>query len=301
MNTPFPDLGDLLHDAVDELEPNDRLAAIREQVASAPAHAARPWWYAAGGVVLATAAAVTAFAVIGDGDDGADHDHVATSPGTFLVPAYFLGDSPRGERLFREFDEAPGDDALQAALDRIERPATDPDYRTPWTTSSFGDVMLMDGVIHVEVGDPENAVLDDELAVQQVVYTLQGAAQERLPVRIGDTTYEAQPQNDVLNLVSISDPAEGAAYEDGVFTARGRANVHEGTVGWEVRDASGQTVREGFTTALGTGDRLYLWEAEVDVSGLASGSYEFVASSTDPSGGAEQALLDYDTRTIIVR
>ncbi len=103
-------------------------------------------------------------------------------------------------------------------------------------------------------------------------------------MRIGDTTYEAQPQNDVLNLVSISDPAEGAAYEDGVFTARGRANVHEGTVGWEVRDASGQTVREGFTTALGTGDRLYLWEAEVDVSGLASGSYEFVASSTDRPG-----------------
>jgi Immunoglobulin-like domain of bacterial spore germination/Sporulation and spore germination len=290
-------VSDLLHDAVDEIEPTDRLAVIRERTAAAPAHAAQPWWYAAGGVVLATAAAVTAFAVLGGDDGGPDHDHVATPPGTVLVPAYFLDDTPRGERLFREFDEVTGDDALQAALDRIERPATDPDYRTPWTTTSFGDAMIMDGVIHVELGD---AVLEDDLAVQQVVYTLQGAVQERLPVRIGDTTYEALPQNDVLNPVSISDPADGSEYHD-TMVARGRANVFEGTVTWEVRDESGRTVREGFTTALGTGDRLYPWEAEVDLSGLPAGLYEFVATSTDPSGGAEQSRLDVDTRRIIVR
>lgn len=295
-------LSELLHDAVADVEPANRIDEIRDRVAE-PSRAARPWWYAAGGVVLATAAAVTAFAVVGDGsrDGGDGRDGVATSPGTVLVPAYFLGDTPRGERLFREFDEATGDDALQAALDRIEQPAADPDYRTPWTASSFGDVMLADGVIHVELGDPASAVLSDDLAVQQVVYTLQGAAQERLPVRIGDTTYEAQPQNEVLSLMSISDPAEGAVYERGVFTARGRANVHEGTVAWEVRDASRQTVEAGYATALGTGDRLYLWETEVDLSGLAPGVYEFLAASTRPSGGAELSLLDADTRTIIVR
>lgn len=291
-------VSELLHDAVDEIEPTDRLAAIRDRVGE-PTRAARPWWYAAGGVVLATAAAVTAFAVLGDGgSDGGEHDHVATEPGTFLVPAYFLGETGRGEELlFREFDDAPGDNALQAALDRIERPPADPDYRTPWTTTSFGDVMVMDGVIHVEIGDAD---LGDDLAVQQVVYTLQGAAQQQLPVRLGDAEYEAAPQNDVLNPVSISDPSEGAEY-DGAFIARGRANVYEGTVSWEVRDESGRTVREGFATALGTVDRLYPWETRVDVSGLPSGTYDFVATSTDPSGGAEQSRLDTDTRTIIVR
>ena len=305
MKTPPLDLSDLLHDAVDEIEPADRLDAIRARVGETPSRAARPWWYAAGGVVLATAAAVTAFAVLGDGGSPrpapAHHDPdamVTPTPDTQLVAAYFLGDSPRGERLFREFDQVTGTDPLQAALDRIERPASDPDYRTPWTATSFDGVMLMDGTIHVELGD---AVLDDDLAVQQVVYTLQAAVGERLPVQLGDTVYEAEPQNDVLNLVSISDPFEGQDVSGRGFTARGRANVYEGTVSWEVRDESGRTVLEGFATALGYGDHLYAWETRIDFSGLPAGTYEFVATSTDPSGGAEQSLLDSDTRTILVR
>lgn len=300
MNTPRPELGDLLHDAVDEIEPADRLGAIRARVAESPARLARPWWYAAGGVVLATAAAVTAFAVLGDGEGNGGHDdHTATQPPTetMLVPAYFLGDTERGERLFREFDEVTGDDPLQAALDRIERPATDPDYRTAWTTTSFGAVMVHDGVIHVEV---EDAVLDDELAVQQVVYTLQAAVEERLPVQLGDSTYEALPQNDVLNHMSISDPAEGTAYE-GVFTARGRANSYEATVRWELLDDNGDVALDGFTTADGWMERLYPWEARVDVADLPAGFYTFVAMTDDPSGGTEGFGPDSDTRTIIVR
>jgi Immunoglobulin-like domain of bacterial spore germination len=292
VNTP---LSELLRDAVDGIEPSDRLAAIREQAASAPVHEARRWWYAAGGVVLATAAAVTAFAVLGSDDDGDGHDHVATPSGTQLVAAYFLGDTDRGERLFREFDEVPSGDSLQAALDRIERPAADPDYRTPWTATSFGDVMLMDGVIHVEV---EDAVLDDDLAVQQVVYTLQAAAQERLPVRLGDTTYEARPQNDVLSLVSISDPTEGMEYHD-VLLARGRANSFEATVPWAIRDEDGRVVREGSAMAEGAYDRLYPWEARIDVSGLPAGFYTFEARTDDPT--TEGPGPDTDTRTIIVR
>lgn len=298
MNAPFPDLGDVLRDAVDDLEPADRLGAIREQAAATSARAARPWWYAAGGVVLATAAAVTAFAVVGDdggGDGGEEHDHVATAPGTILVPAYFIGDTDRGERLFREFDEAPGDDPLQAALERIERPAADPDYRTPWTATSFGEVVVHDGVIHVDVQD---AVLDDPLAVQQVVYTLQGALGERLPVSLGDTDYQAEPQNDVLGLVSISDPAEGEAYE-GFLIARGRANSFEATVGWEIRDEQGEVVRRGSTMAEGAYDRLYPWEVRVDLSGLPLGFYTFVAMTDDPEPAPPGP--DTDTRTIIVR
>ncbi|MGB0100101.1 MAG: Gmad2 immunoglobulin-like domain-containing protein [Nocardioides sp.] len=299
---------DLLHDAVDEIEPADRLDEIRARTVASPTASARPWWYAAGGVVLATAAAVTAFAVLG-GDDpsgqGHEHDHTATQPptGTQLVAAYFVGDAPEGERLYREFDEVPSGDHLQAALDRIERPANDPDYRTPWTATSFGDVSLRADGIHVEL---EDAVLDDDLAVQQVVYTLQAAAGEQLPVYfddvegVGTVGHEAEPQNEVLNLVSISDPAEGSAYS-GAFTARGRANAFEGTVAWEVRDETGTTVREGFTTADGSMDRLHPWQARVDVTGLPAGSYTFVATSTDPSGGAEQSRLDSDTRTIVVR
>ncbi|MFC7493490.1 MULTISPECIES: Gmad2 immunoglobulin-like domain-containing protein [unclassified Nocardioides] len=293
-------LADLLHDAVDDVEPVDRLGAIRARTSS-PARAARPWWWTAGGVVVATAATVAAFAVVGDRSESpgpAGDGHHGHDSQTMLVAAYFVDDTPSGPRLFREFDEVPAGDPLQAALERIQRPASDPDYRTPWSATSFGEVALHDGVIHVELGD---AVLDDDVAVQQVVYTLQAAAGERLPVQIGDSSFEAAPQLDVLNLVSISDPAEGTAYTTDSFVATGRASSFEATVPWELRTEDGETVREGFATAAGWIDKLYPWQAEVDVSGLPSGFYTFVATTADPSGGAEESLLSTDTRTIIVR
>ncbi|GAB2459012.1 hypothetical protein GCM10027062_43600 [Nocardioides hungaricus] len=302
MNTPHPDpghpdLGDLLHDAVDDIEPADRLGAIRARTADAPEQAGRRWWYAAGGVVLATAAAVAAFAVVGN-DGGEEQGNVATEPGTLLVAAYFVGDTERGPRLFREFDQMAGTDPLQAALDRIERPATDPDYRTPWTATSFGSVTLEDGAIRVELGD---AVLDDALAVQQVVYTLQGAAQQRLPVWLGDSVYEARPMNAVLNMVNINDPVDGTAYE-GAFIARGRANAWEGTVLWELRDdESGRVVRNGSTNAGYALNEWNPWEVEVDLSGLPAGYYTFSVQGDDASAGGEKYAPDSDTRRIIVR
>ena len=297
-------LADLLQDAVADVEPADRIAEIRERTAGPARSAARPWLYAAGATVLATAAAVTAFAVLGNGpapDSGPTHE--GHEQETFLVPAYFIGDTPQGERLYREFDEAAGQDELNAALARIQRPAEDPDYRTAWATDSFETAEVTDGVIEVEVGTVD--VDTSALAGQQLVYTLQGAIDERLPVQLvrdGEpigAPLTAEPENDVLSLVSISDPAEGNSYE-GSFIARGRANSYEATVPWEIRDGD-TTVKEGYATALGTGDRLYAWEAEIELGGLAPGEYTFVAVTADPSGGAEEALLFVDTRTIVVR
>ena len=62
------DIGELLHDAVADVEPTDRLAEIRDRTSTS---SRRTGWYAAGGSVLAVAAALTAFAVIGD---PAQHD-----------------------------------------------------------------------------------------------------------------------------------------------------------------------------------------------------------------------------------
>jgi hypothetical protein len=306
VNTPLPDLGDLLHHAVDDIEPVDRIDAIRARTAHSTARAARPWFYAAGGTVLATAAAVAAFAVLGGGpptaDEGpADHGHEAD---TVLVPAYFIGDTPRGERLFREFDTVAGSDALQGALDRIQRPPSDPDYVTAWAQGSFDSAQVSGDTIEVEVGSVD--VDTSALAAQQLVYTLQGAIGQRLPVQLvrdGEPTgapLTAQPQNDVLNLVSISDPAEGEAYH-GSFTARGRANSFEATVHWEIQTEGGRVVREGFATASGWMDRLYPWETEIDLTGLRYGFYTFVVRQDDPSGGAEGSQPAVDTRTIIVR
>ena len=279
-------LADLLHDAVDEIEPTNRIDAIRARTVGSPAHAAWPWFYAAGGVVLATAATVAAFAVLGDSPP---HDHGAmTAPtGTQVVPVYFPGRYGADDRLFREFDTVPAGDPLQAALDRIQQPPTDPDYATPWAPGSFGKVTADERSIDVELATND---LSDPLAVQQVVYTLQAAVGERLPVYFwldgqrGNAGYEADP--DVLSPVLVSDPSNGLEVHQHLV-ARGAATA-PGTVRWELRrQDDGTIVRHGTPTT--TGGRG--WRAHVDVAGLPSGYYSFVASA----GGTS------DTRTIIVR
>ncbi len=313
MNTPLPDLPDLgrlLRDAVDDIEPVDRIDAIRARTAHSPARAARPWFYAAGGTALATAAAVTAFAVLGGnppttGEGPAHHEHATA---TVLVPAYYLGETADGWRLFREFDPVVGDDPAAAALERLQRPALDPDYESPWPQGSFESARLADGVIEVELGDaaPDLDHPAGDLVDQQVVYTLQGTLHTQAPVqfvRDGEAVgapIDSRPQNDVLNLVSISDPAEGQGYH-GSFTARGRANSFEATVHWELQDESGTVVRDGVATAAGWTDKLYPWQTEIDLTGLPSGSYTFVVREDDPSGGAEGSHPAVDTRTIVVR
>jgi hypothetical protein len=114
------------------------------------------------------------------------------------------------------------------------------------------------------------------------------------------TTMDAAPQNDVLSLVSISDPAEGNSYS-GSMIARGRASSYEATVPWELRNEDGEVVRSGSATAAGWMDRLYSWQTEVDLKGLPFGFYTFVALTDDPSGGAEGNGPYTDTRLITVR
>lgn len=286
MNTPLPDLADLLHDAVDDIEPTDRIDAIRARTAGSPAHAARPWLYAAGGVVLATAATVAAFAVLGNSPPH-DHGTVTAPTGTQVVPVYFTGRYAAADRLFREFDAVPAGDPLQAALDRIQQPPTDPDYATAWAPGSFGKVTADERSIDVELQTND---LSDRLAVQQVVFTLQAAVGERLPVYFwregqrGNAPYEADP--DVVNPVLVSDPSNGLEVHE-YLVARG-ASAAPGGVRWELRrQDDGTIVRHGTPTTTGTRG----WRAHVDVAGLPSGYYSFVASA----GGYS------DTRTIVVR
>jgi hypothetical protein len=301
------DLSTLLHDAVSDVEPADRLDEIRARTSAPSRSAPRPWLYAGGAMVLATAATVAAFAVIdreGGGDPGPSHH--GDDQQTQLVAAYYIGDTPQGPRLYREFDGVPAGDPLDAALDRIQGQADDPDYRTAWPAGSFEGAIVDDGMIDVELGDatPAFAGALETLAPQQVVYTLQGTLGQRLPIQflqngrpVGDPV-DARPQNDVLSLVSISDPAEGTEY-DGSFTARGRANSFEGTVVWEIRQ--GDTVMKSYsTTAEGSMDKLYRWEAEIDLTGIAPGTYTFVAMTDDPSDGEGPGPFT-DTRTIVVR
>ncbi len=234
------------------------------------------------------------------------------------APLYFVGDTPQGPRLFREFQQVEADNPVDEAL-ALLAPATR-STRTTATLLPGGSSRRWlqattrgDRGRRADVDWPErpggHERQEAKLAVQQVVYTVQGVLQRAAAGRFVATTgcapvsgsdiptggFKAAPQNNVLAFVNVTQP-EQDSQPGATFTASGVANSFEATVPWEIRDESGAKVLEGFATAEGWGDHLYPWESEVDVSGLAPGTYTFVAMTDDPSDG-EGAGPTEDTKT----
>jgi hypothetical protein len=250
------------------------------------------------------------------GGSGEPSASSTSTPETVTVPVYFVGETPQGPRLYREFRRVEADDPAGAALALMTAgDALDPDYDTVYPGGSFAGVEIGDDAITVELPDeswtsPDAlSESDARLAAQQLVYTLQGVAQARVPVEVeldgapadlfglaGELSNE--PEIDVRALVNVTAPEEGAAV-DGAFTASGVSSSFEATTPWEIRQGD-TVVKTGFATAEGWMDKLYPWETEVDLAGLEPGEYSFVAMTDDPSGG-EGAGPTEDSRTITVR
>jgi Immunoglobulin-like domain of bacterial spore germination/Sporulation and spore germination len=247
-----------------------------------------------------------------DGDGGA-----ATGA---TVPVYYVGDTPQGPRLFREFQQVSGDPLLEAATLVDGGSPLDPDYRTEWPGVGIESVQATDGVLLVTIpGDgftdrPDGmSKRSARLALQQLVYTLQGVQQERVPVQVQRTgadpvlfgistesPFTNAPALDVMGLVNVTSPEQGETVDGDTLEASGVASSFEATVPWEILRGD-EVVLDGFATAEGWMDRLYPWEASIDVSGLEPGDYTFVARTDDPSGGAEGAGPHEDTKDFTLR
>lgn len=240
--------------------------------------------------------------------------------GTAVVPVYFVGDTPFGPRLYREFHEVDGVSALAEAASLLTSGAADdPDYGTLLSGVKVQTVEASDGEIVVTLREDSpltagkgTSSAEARLAVQSLVYTLQGVAQDRAPVvvRLADGSpadLYGQPTGkgvtaakplDVLALVSLTTPTEGQAVS-GTLKVEGVASSFEATVPWQVLDGSGKAVLDGFATAEQFGDRLYPFSTSVDVSSLDPGTYTFVARTDDPSDGEGPGPYE-DTRTFRV-
>jgi spore germination protein GerM len=341
---PDDDLRALVRDAVSDVHPAPALDQILRRTTTTAPRRGRTW--------LAVSAAAAAVAVIAGGITLANRPVTPPEPAgqagppmggtpTALPPStggpttgtvqralavYFVGDTPQGPRLYREFQRAsvaPLEPPILAAVSRALTAPVDPDYRTPWPagTRVGSTSRAADGVVTVSLvdtgtlGERPAAMSADEAdeAVQQLVYTVQATVQDRRPVRFQldgkdvdtllgvdvSSPVPAQPQLDVLALVNITEPAEGTQVR-GSFTAHGVASSFEATVPWEITQG-GTVVKQGFSTADGWIGKLYPWATgPIDVSDLAPGTYTFTASTDDPSGG-EGLGPDHDTRTIVVR
>ncbi len=240
------------------------------------------------------------------------------STDTVAAPVYFVGDSPTGPRLYREFRRVGADDPLMAgAALLIAGDALDPDYYTLLPNLDIAGIEATDGAIVVRLGsdsptaDKATSPGRSKLAVQSLVYTLQGIAQTRDPVRVEmggapvtvlgqptDTGVKARKPLKVLSLVNVTTPASNAEVGDSI-AASGVASSFEATVLWEIRDAGGAVVLDGFATAEGFMNKLYPWETDIDISSLAPGSYTFAALTDDPSAGEGPGPYE-DTKAITV-
>ena len=254
-------------------------------------------------------------------DDPDPTSSETSEPGKVTVPVYFAGETPSGIRLFREFRKVEADNPMEEAVAlMVAGDSLDPDYFTLWPSGKFDSVGFSGGagaIVAAVANDDWTDAPGDmtkeqaKLAVQQLVYTVQGIQQERLPVLVQDGAdpvslfgidteggLKAAKQLDVLALMNVTTPEEATSV-GATFTATGVGSSFEATVLWEVRDGDGKSVLDGFTTADGWMDKLYPWKADVDVSGLEPGTYTFVAKTDDPSDG-EGAGPTEDTKTITV-
>ena len=237
-------LAELISDAVSGVEPAHRLGDIRNRTkATSTMSSRRPWLYAVGGAVIATAAVITAIAVAGGGLPGADDDpdpaaqttpaaedetpteepsspapSASESPdsGGGVVGVYFAGDTPAGPRLYREFlPNIDGIEPIAFAVDAsLSGAAEDPDYGSLWPSGvSATEVGSSGGAITVRLSgapaDLPSGMTKDEakLALQQVVYSAQAALGEgRVPVQV-----ENLDGGDTLLGQAVAEPLNAAS------------------------------------------------------------------------------------------
>ena len=237
------------------------------------------------------------------------------------VPVYWVGDGAGGRpRLIREFQRVEGDPLTEAAaLVAGGGGATDPDYRTLWPQVEISSVTATDGVLLVEIPSdgfterPDGMTKRDaRLALQQLVYTLQGVQQERVPMVItrpdtvprlfglatGRPVRAASPLK-TLNLVNITSPAEGDSITGDTVTVTGVANSFEASGPCRLIVGGEEVALEGYQSDGWMEDKLFPFEVELPLDGI-TGEVVVQCETDDPSGGAEGNGPSIDTKTIRV-
>jgi hypothetical protein len=248
----------------------------------------------------------------------------ATRGGGLEAWTYYVGDTPDGQRLYRELRRTSGENPFSAAEDGLTLAPLDPDYVSLWPVDAIRSVSFDgigdDGVIGVTV-DPayrERPVgmteVEAALAVEQVVRTLRAAVRAGAAVQflsdgnpvdqvLGVPTSEplaAGSDLAVLAHVSLSDPSEGLLVDnDEPFTVTGLGNSFEGNIVTRIQRLSGvvEVVAEEPAIAGTYEDRLFPFEVTFDLTTVPPGDYLVVSRTDDPSG---EGRVHVDDRRITV-
>ena len=256
-------LRELLEDAVSGVEPRHGLDSIQSRT-KVHTMSNRPWILGAGAAVVATAATIAAFAVLG-GDAGTTSSEPPPAsspsatgttdasptkdsseepgPATATIPVYYVGETGQGPRLYREFHRSPaggGDDAVAEAVHHaLSVDPFDGDYTSLWPEGADvqhvevdGDTIVVDLMGANLLHDRPAGMTEDEasMSVEQLIYTAQAGYQNRAPVRF---LLDGNITDTVLGVPTAEPLAQG----DGSSTL---AQV------WIIEPAEGALVQGGF-------------------------------------------------------
>ncbi len=227
-----------------------------------------------------------------------------------VVVYYVRDDATAGRRLYRESRPNPGTEPVAAALSALfDGPPVDPDYVSSWPTGTTVTAYTVDGTTGtVRLGGGARTISArpvSSTAVQQIVYTVTANDVHITKVRVligsevvtpADGAVPA-PATDVLALIQLTSPAEGATVTSPVDIS-GTGTAFEGTISWEITSlpASAATGSgAGGTTMGGANGELAEFHTTAD---LAPGTYKIRAFEASAKDGS---ALHVDTKTFTVK
>jgi Immunoglobulin-like domain of bacterial spore germination/Sporulation and spore germination len=288
-----------MRDETDRIEPTNHLQDILRRTARPRDARRRGWVIGLAGAGLVAASVTTAVWIADPTGGHSPQGPVAIVRSPVNVPVYYVQANGAGKYPLRIYPEqhrvtSTGEIGFDAVSALFTTPPTDPDYSSLWASGSVEAVTKLPGLITVDLS-ADAAVIggresDVDVAMQQIVYTVQQALHSRDPVRIlisgsppsgTAEPLQADPAHAIEGAIVINSPVQDATVQSPV-TVEGDASVFEGTVSWQVLE-SGQVVKQGYTTA-SAGQVLspYLFEVDLDPGSYTLRVYEASAENGSP-------------------
>ncbi len=233
------------------------------------------------------------------------------------VPLYWVGKTAGkttgpGMKLYRTYSKVSGGPVREAVRMLATERSDDPDYYSLWRGSAVSMVYREDGVVIVDFKALPTERLDPdvaEMAVQQLVYTVQGVLgdtsqkvqvteQGRTSPRLFGQVDTSKPFSraqaaNVQALVWITSPANGTVTSSPVKVG-GTAAAYEAQVDWKATNLKTKQVIKDYTmTAEGQRFTEFAFSAKLD-----PGEWQIEAYLTSPEDGS---ITDTDSKIIYVK
>ena len=231
------------------------------------------------------------------------------------VAQYWVADTARGLRLFREFVRInPTPDVMTAALRHlVSQKPIDSDYVSLWPKeTTINSVIIQGDSAIIDLTFPKLNVGSEaeSLAIAQLVWsataanptvkkislTVDGKKVESLAGHVDATkAFTRDLTYKVLAPIWITSPTEDQSVAAAGFTLSGMASTFEANVAWKVIK-NGVVIKQGSTTALEAAPAWKPWS--VAIPGLTPGRYQFLAVEYSAKDGS---LVAQDSKNIVLK